>query len=142
MLVSMTAGLMAAVGHLGGIPYAAADSGPCKPGVGCFFLSPSGNISCELDEAAPPGTQGSAAVAYCQSNTPTQSVRLDADGTVAPCTGVSCMGDPPLGVQTLPYGQTASHGPYACVSQTEGMTCTVASGRGFTISRSGIAKVG
>ncbi len=139
--VSLVAVLIAAA-PLGAMPHAAADSGPCRPGSGCFFLSPSGNISCELDEAAPPGTQGSAAVAYCQSGTPAQSVRLDADGSMSPCAGVSCLGDPPLGVQTLAYGQTASHGPYTCVSETDGITCTVASsGRGFLISRSGITAV-
>jgi hypothetical protein len=142
MLVSIAVGLLAAVGCLSGMPQAAADDLPCAPGSGCFFLSPSGNISCELDEAAPPGTQGSAAVAYCQSSSPPRSVSLDAYGSITPCAGDSCMGDPALGTPTLAYGQTVRHGPFTCLSETDGITCTAPSGRGFTISRSGITAVG
>jgi hypothetical protein len=139
-LLGLLGGLVVAAGCLSAP--AAADDLPCVPGRGCFFLSPSGNISCELDEAAPPGTQGSAAVAYCQSSTPTQSVSMDDRGTLTPCSGDTCMGDPPENTATLAYGQTARLGAFSCLSETSGMTCTVPSGRGFTISRSGIAPVG
>jgi hypothetical protein len=122
-------------------PAAVADDLACVRGTGCFFLSPSGNISCELDEAAPPGTQGSAALAYCQSSSPPQSVRLDAGGSITPCAGDGCMGDPPLGTPTLAYGQTVRHGPFSCLSETSGVTCTAPSGQGFTIARSGITAV-
>jgi hypothetical protein len=141
-LVSTAAGLIVAAGCFSGIPQAAADDSACVPGSGCFFLSPSGNISCELDDAAPPGTQGSAALAYCQSSSPPRSVSLDAYGSITPCSGDSCMGDPALGTPTLAYGQTLRHGPFTCVSETDGITCTASSGKGFTISRSGIAAVG
>jgi len=140
--MSLAAGLIAAAGCLVGPPQAAATDLACTPGQGCFFLSPTGNISCELDEAAPPGTQGSAALAYCQSYSPTQSVRLDPDGSITPCAGDSCMGDPPENTPTLAYGQTARHGPFSCLSETSGMTCRAPSGQGFTISRSGITAVG
>ena len=141
-MVRTAAGLIAAAGCLSGIPQAAADDLACVPGAGCFFLSPSGNISCEVDEAAPPGTQGSAPLAYCQSVSPPQSVRLDSDGSLTPCAGVSCLGNPPQDALTLAYGQTARHGPFSCLSQTSGITCKAPSGQGFTISRSGITAVG
>jgi hypothetical protein len=142
LLVSMATGVIAAVGYLSGIPQAAADDLACVPGTGCFFLSPSGNISCELDEAAPPGTQGSAALAYCQSISPPQSARLDEYGSLTPCAGDSCLGNPPQGTPTLAYGQTARHGPFSCLSESTGITCKAPSGQGFTISRSGITAVG
>jgi hypothetical protein len=43
---------------------------------------------------------------------------------------------------TLRYGQTTGIGPFTCRSEGSGVTCRVASGRGFTISTSGIAPVG
>lgn len=137
----MVAALIAAA-CFSAVPQAAADDLACVPGTGCFFLSPSGNISCELDEAAPAGTQGSAALAYCQSISPPQSVRLDADGSLTPCTGVSCLGNPPQDTPTLSYGQTARHGPFSCLSETTGITCRAPSGQGFTISRSAVTAVG
>jgi len=81
------------------------------------------------------------ATAYCQSASSTQSVSMDSSGNFTPCTGDHCMGDPALETPTLAYGQTARLGPFACVSSTDGMTCTVA-GRGFIISRSGVFPVG
>jgi hypothetical protein len=91
------------------------------------FLSPSDNISCEMENDI-----------YCQTRFPPQSVHMSADGTLTPCTGEGCEGNPGIGTPTLAYGQSASAGPFTCVSQTDGVTCTVASGRGFTISNSGI----
>jgi hypothetical protein len=124
-------------------PAAVADEGPCVPGRACFFWSPSGNIGCELDEAAPPGTQGSAPLAYCGSASPPQAVVLDQYGspTLTGC-GDSCTGATPPGAPTLAYGRTASHSVFSCQSQTTGITCTAPSGAGFTISRSGITRVG
>jgi hypothetical protein len=91
------------------------------------FLSPTGNISCEMEN-----------IIYCQTFSPPQSVHMSADGTVTPCTAEGCVGNPGIGTPTLAYGQSASRGPFTCVSQTDGVTCTVASGHGFTISSSGI----
>jgi hypothetical protein len=93
------------------------------------FLSPSGNISCEMEN-----------IIYCQTNSPPLSVHMSADGTVTPCTGEGCVGNPGIGTPTLAYGQSANHGPFTCVSQTDGVTCTVASDHGFTISNSGIQR--
>lgn len=138
---------MALVGTLGGIAYptigfgSTAKAEPCS---GCeqqnvrFFLSPSGNISCELDyrRAGLPDT------AYCVSRTPQQSVSMNPEGVLDVCTGENCMSDPPLEATTLGYGQTTGIGPFTCRSEESGMTCTVTSGRGFTISASGIAPIG
>jgi hypothetical protein len=91
------------------------------------FLSPTRNISCEMED-----------IVYCQTFSPPQSVHMSADGTLTRCSGEGCEGNPGIGTPTLAYGQSANHGPFTCVSQTDGVTCTVASGRGFTISNSGI----
>lgn len=67
---------------------------------------------------------------------------MDASGNVTPCTGNECMGDPASDTPTLAYGQTARLGPFACLSSTDDMTCTVDSGGGFAISRDGVYPVG
>jgi hypothetical protein len=110
-----------------GITTAAAVFAPLATADTYAFLSPTRNISCEMEN-----------IVYCQTFTPPQSVHLSADGTLTPCTGEGCEGNPGIGTPTLGYGQSANHGPFTCVSQTDGVTCTIASGRGFTISNSGI----
>ncbi len=132
-MVPVVTGMIAAAGLLGGIPPAAADDLACFSATSCYFLSPSRNLSCELH------TDGGPPSAYCQSASSTQSVMMDASGNFTPCNGGQCMGDPALETPTLNYGQTARLGPFACLSGTEGMTCTVGSGRGFVISRAGIS---
>jgi hypothetical protein len=105
-----------------------------------FFASPSGNISCEIDyrRGALPDS------AFCVSGTPPQNVSMNSQGVLSICSGGdSCLSNPPVGEPTLEYGQSKGIGPFVCQSETSGMTCTVApSGRGFTISGSGIARVG
>ncbi|WP_445166772.1 hypothetical protein ACTXG7_23500 [Mycolicibacterium sp. Dal123E01] len=129
-------GLIMVGGCLSGMPQAAAQDLACYSGTTCYFLSPSRNISCELH------TDGGPPSAYCQSASSIQSVSMDASGNFTPCSGNQCMGDPALGTPTLAYGQTARLGPFACLSATEGVTCTVSSGRGFVISRDGIVPAG
>ncbi|WP_231970821.1 hypothetical protein [Mycobacterium sp. E3198] len=79
---------------------------------------------------------------YCQSDDPPQSVRMTTDGTFKRCAGDSCLGNAGEGTPALPYGQTAWMGPFSCRSETDGVTCKVVSGRGFTISDIGILPVG
>jgi hypothetical protein len=126
-------------------PPAGADDLPCVPRNGCNFQSPSGNISCSLSAGVPPGHQGSAALAYCGTSSPPQSVVMDEHGFASfyPCDGVSCITSTGLtpDAPTLAYGQTARQGPFTCVSDTSGLTCTVPSGRGIAISRLGITAV-
>ncbi|MGO4446215.1 DUF6636 domain-containing protein [Mycobacterium sp. 2YAF39] len=135
--MSIATGFIAAASCLSGIPQAAADDLACFSDTSCFFLSPSANISCELH-----ADDGQPASAYCQSNASVQSVSMDDSGNFTPCTGNQCMGDPAEDTPTLAYGQTARLGPFACLSSTDDMTCTVDSGAGFAISRAGIFPVG
>jgi hypothetical protein len=121
-----------------GMPRATADNPVCMPTV-CAFLSPSRNISCEIDYQRGPGVPDET---YCQVNSPPQSVRMSTDAVVTDCTGSSCLGNAGIGTPTLDYGRTAGIGPFNCQSQANGVTCTVSSGRGFTISNAGVTPVG
>jgi serine/threonine protein kinase, bacterial len=104
-----------------------------------FFQSPSGNISCEIDYKR---GYGMSDTAYCLSLKPLQNVSMNSDGVLTVCTGESCGSNPPEGEPTLPYNHTTGIGPFTCLSAVSGLTCTVVSGRGFTISNSGITAVG
>jgi hypothetical protein len=138
--VAVAIGIVVVGGWLG-TPLAVADDMNCVPREGCNFFSPSGNIGCSLSAAAP---HGSAALAYCGTSSPPQSVVMDEYGSPSffPCAGDSCMNGLTPDTPTLAYGQTARQGPFTCVSDTSGLTCTAPSGRGIAISRSGIAAVG
>lgn len=100
------------------------------------FLSPSGNISCEIDYTS--GATTNAAI--CQTLSPAESASLSPDGSVKTC-GLGCEGNPAVHTPTLDYGSSTGLGPFECRSATSGVTCTV-SGKGFEISRSGISSVG
>jgi hypothetical protein len=96
------------------------------------FVSPSGNISCEVGLTS----------AYCETGTPAQSVTMKGtDGTYTTCTGQQCLSNAGDGTPTLAYGTETGVGPFLCESATTGVTCTAANGRGFQISRSGITSV-
>ena len=100
------------------------------------FLSPSGNISCEVDyQRANITTQ-----AFCQTVTPARSATMGPGGTYSTCTGTQCLGNPGLNTPTLAYGTVTGVGPYRCSSAATGITCT-ADGKGFRISSSGITSV-
>jgi hypothetical protein len=99
------------------------------------FLSPSDNISCEVDYHRAGLTE-----AYCQTVAPARSVTMDATGHYTTCTGQQCLGNPGEGTPTLAYGTATGVGPFRCESATAGVTC-VADGRGFQISSSGITAV-
>jgi hypothetical protein len=99
------------------------------------FLSPSGNISCEIDYHRAGLTQ-----AYCQTITPARSATMDVTGRYTTCTGQQCLGNPGTGTPVLAYGTATGVGPFRCESATSGVTCT-AGGKGFQISASGITPV-
>ncbi len=80
------------------------------------FVSPSGNISCEVDYH-----RDGVTAAYCETGTPPQSVTMGVTGSYTTCTGVLCLSNPGMDTPT-------------------GVTC-MADGRGFQISRSGISPV-
>jgi hypothetical protein len=126
------------VGCCVGVPRATADNPACTASM-CAFLSLSRNISCEVDYQRDPGIPDEA---YCQTNEPPASVRLSPAGAVTNCTGISCLGNAGTGTPVLAYDQTAGVGPFSCKSKADGVTCTVSSGHGFTISNAGITPVG
>jgi hypothetical protein len=100
------------------------------------FLTPSGNISCEIDYRS--GASGDAA--FCETLSPAESASLAPDGSVKIC-GLACEGNAAENTPTLAYGTSTGLGPFQCYSAQDGVTCTV-SGKGFEISRSGISPVG
>jgi hypothetical protein len=109
---------------------------PMQTATGGEFLSPSGNISCEVDFS--PTDQG----ALCLTLEPPRSVNMTVDGTLTQCAGAQCLSNAGLGTPTLAYGTETGVGPFRCVSATTGITCTVTSGKGFTINSAGITPVG
>jgi hypothetical protein len=119
-------------------PQAAPDSRFCPWSSQCNFLSPSHNISCEIDYKF----HGAPDAVFCYSITPPQSVTMYPGGAFTPCPGENCLANAAQNTPTLEYGQTIGLGPFSCLSETSGVTCSVASGRGFSISSSGITPVG
>lgn len=98
------------------------------------LFSPSMNISCELDWHY----ADLSAVAYCQTFTPLQSVKISPAGKIMKCSGVGCVGNPAINTPVLPYLTSIALGPFLCTSRVDGVACSAA-GRAFLISRSGIA---
>jgi hypothetical protein len=100
------------------------------------FLSPTRNLGCQI--AQNPSSQ-----VRCVSFSPPQLVTMTADGTRTQCTGNTCdLGNPAAETPVLPYGAAIGNSAFLCLSATTGITCTIPSGRGFTISRTGIRNVG
>jgi hypothetical protein len=100
---------------------------PMQTAAGGWFLSPSGNIRCQIRLHG----------VFCVTSTPPQSVTMGVDGSYTNCTGEQCLGQPVAGTLTLAYGKATGVGPFVCSSATTGVTCT-ADGKGFHISRAGI----
>jgi hypothetical protein len=107
---------------------------PMQTATGGEFLTPSGNIECQID------SQAGQAGAYCQTTTPARSVTMNAAGRYTVCTGQQCLANAGDGTPTLFYGTETGVGPFRCESAATGVTCT-ADGRGFLISASGITPV-
>ncbi len=108
---------------------------PAQTQHGGEFLSPSGNISCEIDNGYIDLHQ-----VYCQTISPPESVVLVRTGTFKVCKGQQCLGNPAINTPVLAYGHSTGSGPFHCLSTTAGVTCTIA-GKGFEISRAGIKAV-
>jgi hypothetical protein len=104
---------------------------PMQTATGGEFLTPSGNIECQIS------SQAGLAGAYCQTTTPARSVTMSAAGHYTVCTGQQCLANAGDGTPTLFYGTQTGVGPFRCESATTGVTCT-ADGKGFLISASGI----
>jgi hypothetical protein len=108
---------------------------PLETPTGGEFYSPSKNISCEIDDTT------SLQQVFCQTMSPAQSVTMKTDGTLSKCAGQQCLGNPGENTPILPYGSATGTGPFRCLSSSQGMTCTVTSGRGFQIASAGITMV-
>jgi hypothetical protein len=108
---------------------------PMQTAAGGEFLSPSGNVSCEVDYQRAGLTQ-----VYCQTASPPRSVTMGAAGKYTTCSGDQCLGNSGTGTPTLAYGTATGVGPFRCESAVTGVTC-VANGKGFRISASGMAPV-
>ena len=111
------------------------------------FYSPSRNISCEMNTAPQAGgnfADGSPIAPYvmCMSLNPAQSATLLTDGSVMDCLGIKCLSNAGIDTPILPYGSETGAGPFLCSSSTEAMTCKNLSGKGFSISSSGLSHLG
>lgn len=107
---------------------------PMQTAKGGEFLSPSGNISCEVDYHRAGLTK-----VYCQTAKSARSVTMGVAGRYTTCTGQQCLGNSGTGTPTLAYGTATEAGPFRCESATTGVTC-LANGKGFRISASGITR--
>jgi hypothetical protein len=103
------------------------------------FISPSGNISCEIDYNF---GQSSLTSALCLTLTPPKSVTLGTDGSLVECNGDQCLSNAGVGTPTLKYGDSIRLGPFICLSSMAGVKCALANGDGFSISRSGTTPLG
>jgi hypothetical protein len=84
----------------------------------------------------------------CWSVETPKQVRMDARGQLKTCRGRRCI-DLGCGCvegfdyPKLAYGRSIAFAPFRCTSLMSGVRCTVvSSGKGFLISRSGLARVG
>jgi len=122
--------------------YSPTPTEPAPQAVREYFQSPTHNIWCEMDFQNDDISDG----AYCQSTNPPQNVSISSDGSIdRTCTdNAGCVGQggetPNSYSPVLAYGQRAVEGPFTCLSEESGMSCT-AGGRGFTISSAGIAPI-
>jgi hypothetical protein len=138
LIAACLAFMLSCPGWLAPLTVAGASAMPSPPAHtvhGGEFLSPSGNISCEIDN----GYIGLHQV-YCQTISPPESVVLSLTGTIKVCKGQQCLGNPGVNTPVLAYGRSTGSGPFRCLSTTAGVTCT-AGAKGFQISRSGIKAV-
>lgn len=105
-----------------------------------FFGPGVAQISCELDHNL--GDPGSKPFtdAYCMSYTTklVHNVRLSPSGKAVTCVGAQCGSNPGLGTPDFSPGTRVRSGPFTCVITTGSVNCTVASGKGFSISQSAI----
>ena len=109
----------------------------------CAFLAPWGTTSCQISPGGPgPHIYCQTLPAVLGQGPPPQSVSMDADGMLTPCTGVACVGNAATGTPTLALGRNLSVGPFTCLSTAIEISCTVASGRGFVVSDTAITPVG
>ena len=74
---------------------------------GTEFLSPSKNISCEIDADFGPSSQSQT---LCLTISPPRSVVLKTDGSLTECSGQQCLSNAGENTPTLAYGQSITLG--------------------------------
>ena len=79
---------------------------PMQTATGGEFLTPSGNIECQISSLA------SLAGAYCQTTTPALSVTMNTASHYTVCTGQQCLANAGDGAPTLFYGMETGVGPF------------------------------
>jgi len=108
-----------------------------------FFVTPSGNIACVLDDTEARcdirqhSWQAPAKPADCQFDYGNGMV-VTADGA-----GYTCVSDTVLGQQGAPvlaYGQAVANATFTCVSQPAGVRCMSVQGRGFTLAKEAVTR--
>jgi hypothetical protein len=103
------------------------------------FYAPSRNISCEIDVQSGTNPENEA---FCLTLSPPQSATLTAPSALRSCAGTNCLANPGVGTPTLAYGVSVTVGTITCLSLTQGVTCTLPSGNGFSIAKAGITPLG
>ena len=113
----------------------------------CSFLSPTGTIDCAIAVGDPSGTPDGATCSWGDGER-AHSVTLLPSGELEPCLNLAaqdtdrCESEPAEGLPRLGYGETAALGPFSCLADAEGITCTVVeAGRGFVVNSAGIVPV-
>ena len=99
------------------------------------FLSPDGSVWCQI------GTAGEVDRAWCATMSPQRSAQVTRDGSVQVCSDPVCTQDWGTTSPRLHARQSSRVGPYRCTAQATGMTCAVASGRGFALDASGVTQL-
>lgn len=109
-------------------------------GGGGLYSPLPGRISCTMKD----GDEDEYYV-RCGSETLGQAVTLTLDGQTTLCVSGCPLGPSPWSMRPprLPLGQNVTLDHFRCLSQANGVLCTViASGKGFLINSTGIARVG
>ena len=108
-----------------------------------YFGPAVAQISCELDHNFGNPQSKPFTDAYCMSyrNKLVHNVRLSASGKVVTCVGPQCGSNPGLGTPDFSPGTRVRSGPFTCTITTGTVNCTVASGKGFSISQSAIKRL-
>jgi hypothetical protein len=120
-------------------PWKQTEKGEARPR---GFYSPSHNIYCGMYD------DSTYRFVECASYRPQQKATLKTSGRVTLCrnrdiTRNPCnIGNPGEGTPALAYGRQATVGRFRCLSRKSGMKCfVIQTGKGFLISRSGVARL-
>jgi len=114
---------------------------PITP-TGTEFYSPSG-VECEVDSNFDGGRADASPItsAFCEGDGQT-AVELEPDGSVDVCGNGQCTGNAGVNTPTLPVGTAMVLQPFTCLSETQGVRCTISNGDGFLMTTSTLTHLG